>query len=67
MIGADRCVKGAFGDWDMRWGVGNGLTYQSWRWIGRLVTDWQIGDGLADWWWIGDGLADWHGISRGLA
>ena len=32
MIGADRCVEGPFGDWDMvgvAWdrGIGNGLTY----------------------------------------
>ena len=32
MIGADRCVEGPFGDWDMvgvawDWVIGNGLTY----------------------------------------
>ena len=43
MIGADRCAEGPFGDW----------------YLVPVATDWQIGDGLADWGWIGELVMDW--------
>ena len=46
MIGADRCVEGAFGDWDM---VHVAL---DWR-IGFKLADWQISLGYALEWQIG--------------
>ena len=49
MIGADRCAEGQFGDWSLC------------QRIGRLVMDWRIGDGLANW----CGLADWYEIGVG--
>ena len=33
---------------------------KDWDWIGGLVMDWQIGNGLADWHWIGRLVLDWH-------
>ena len=59
MIGADRCVEGPFGDWDMvgvawDWGIGNGLTYLS-----------RIGIGLADGSMVAAVLANWSNIVTG--
>ena len=59
MIGADRCVEGPFGDWDMvgvawDWWIGNGLTYQS-----------RIGIGLADGSMFAAVLANWSNIVTG--
>ena len=53
MIGADRCVEGAFGDWDMV----------------HVALDWKIGFELADKFGICIGMADWLsiGIGNGLA
>ena len=39
---------------------------KDWDWIGGLVMDWQIGNGLADWHWIGRLVLDWQ-IGIGLA
>ena len=56
MIGADRCVEGPFGDWDLvlvatDWRIGNGLTYYSWIGIG-LADGSMFATVLADWSWI---------------
>ena len=50
MIGADGCVEGAFGDWDMVY------VASDWR-IGRLVWDMHWNGRLAEYWhwkWIGN-------------
>ena len=59
IIGADRCVEGPFGAWDMvrvalDWGIGNGLTYLS-----------GIGIGLADGSMFASVLVDWSWIATG--
>ena len=61
-------------------GLPGGWSHQYWHWIGQLVWDWLIGNGLANWHWIGmrlvyiyllicrsNGLIDRSKIDIGLA
>ena len=57
MIGADRCVEAALGDWDLV-RVSTDCQIGDWPISLGLALDYWIGDALADRWWIGDGLAD---------
>ena len=64
MIGADRCVEGPFGDWDM---VGVAWDWQwidifvqDWYWIGRWVNVCQcIGGLVMDCHWMVTLTLDW--------
>ena len=58
MIGADRCVEGAFGDWDMFYvtlDCGIGFELADWHISLGYALDWHIGIGIGlflHWKWI---------------